>query len=142
MTQTNFGSFTQDAFSQMLLEQEQFTTTAQVGGTIAANVMTGGQETFILCTGNGANGLTTRTAAQMYADLTAQLGIAPPAGYSYFLRIAQQGNNTITLTGGTGVTINGTPASTILTATFRDFVVTINSPTTMTMQSVGAGDVS
>lgn len=78
MTQTNFGSFTQDAFSQMLLEQEQFTTTAQVGGTIAANVMTGGQETFILCTGNGANGLTTRTAAQMYADLTAQLGIAPP----------------------------------------------------------------
>ena len=59
---------------------------------------------------------------------------------TYLLRIYNSGDNTITLTGGTGVTITGT--ATIATAKFRDYIVTFDSATTLTMQNVGNGTAS
>ena len=72
-------------------------------------------------------------------------GVLPPTGVpnlfnlTYTLTIVN--NNTasgvITLTGGTGVTIVGT--NTIAVATSRSFVVTITSPTTLTIMNAMSG---
>jgi hypothetical protein len=118
----------------------QFVTMSGVNVTLAPNAITGGTSVFLTSTGNGANALTTRTAAQMFADLQAFFGLDDLTGMSFDLQITQTGNNTITLTAGTGVTLTGT--MTIATNTFRQFVVTVNGPAAITIQSVGTGTVS
>jgi hypothetical protein len=139
----NFGAYNQDAAAQMLLFSGSiFTTTALVNATMPQGYMTGAGSVYATSTGNGANALTTRTAAQLYADLALAIGFNPPIGYSYDIRITNTGNNTVTPTAGAGVTINGSPLSTIATNTFRDFVCTVTGASSFTMQSTGTGTVS
>src|SRR6266403_1520966 len=79
--------------------------------------------------GFGANNLTTRTAALMFADMGAVVG------QSYELEIMNSSGGVITLVGGTGVTISGT--ATIASTAARWFSVLFNSATTLTIQNLG-----
>jgi hypothetical protein len=86
-------------------------------------------------TGNpaGAANVQLPTVAQL---LTAIVGPAP--GDTYVLRVKNTANSAAwTVTTNTGWTVNGTAA--IQTATWRDFIVTINTLTTCTLQNLGAG---
>lgn len=78
--------------------------------------------------------ISARTAAQMIADHG-----KGPADTVYQLRIVNSGAGTLTLTTNTNVTLTGT--MTVLTNTWRDFVVTMNA-TTMVIRSVGVGTYS
>lgn len=118
----------------------QFNSTAALNATLAAGLLTGALDVYLTTTANGANALTTRTAAQLYADAQVAFGLQNLNGTSYFLRITNTGNNTVTLTAGANVTLTGT--MTVATNTFRDFVVTLNSPNSITIQSVGVGTIS
>ena len=102
-------------------------TTALAGELTGAAVVVG-EYTAV----NGA--LTVRTAAQMIADA----GLV--AGSSYFLAIVNLGAaGTVTLTTATGVTLTGT--MTIANNTWRGFIVTVPTATTMTFQSVMIGTI-
>lgn len=62
----------------------------------------------------------------------------PVIGDSYMLRVKNSGNTLAwTLTTNTGWTLNGTVA--VATATWRDFVLTLTSLTTATLQNAGSG---
>lgn len=104
-------------------------------GTLSAGDITGGRDCTLITTNAVPGTQTTRSAAQMYADDPA----ASP-GYGYNLRVCNSGAGTITLAGGTGVTITGT--ATVATTIFRDYHVlyggTPGAPTvTMTMRGSG-----
>lgn len=117
-----------------LSSSTQYNTTALSNATLTAGLLTGAGEVYLQTTANGANSLTTRTATQMFGDTP-----GASVGGSYRLRIVNRGNNTVTLTAGSGVSTSGT--MTIATNTWRDFVVTFNTATTMTIQDVGAGTI-
>ena len=112
----------------------KYTTDATLNAVAPAGDLTGSAYVVYLDTGAGANALTTRTAAQMFADHLAVVG------ETYILRILSGGSGTITLTAGTGVTINGT--ATIATTTWREFLVTFVSATAMTFQNIGGGNIN
>lgn len=127
-----------DAYLQAtdFLPQTQYTSISQASGTIAPSAVLGACET-VLAT-SGATALTTPSANALY---TAGLGAAPTMiGFIYNLRIINTNAGTLTLTAGTGVTINGT--ATIATNTWRDFIVTIAGPNVATWQAVGTGTTS
>lgn len=107
----------------------QFTSVSTGNGTAAAGALEGGE--FTVYATSGATALTTRTAAQMIT----QAGLA--VGQSYMLRVYNTNAGTLTLTGGTGVTITGT--ATIATNVFRDYIVTVTGAATITFQNVGSG---
>ncbi len=117
------------------LPQSKFTTTAGASPiTAAAGDLTGAEHVVFRVTTAGAFGLTTRTAAEMFADTpNAQIGTA------WLLTIVSQGNNTVTVTGGSNVTITGT--ATIATKVSRTFVCTFTSATALTMQGVDKGTI-
>lgn len=109
-----------------------FTTAADSSSTATAGQLSGAG---VVCHNNsGANPgtLTTRTAAAMIADSGLQVG-------QTFLLILANGQvtGTLTLAGGTGVTITGT--ATVAASTARLYMVTVNGPTTMTYQNLGGG---
>jgi hypothetical protein len=132
------GSFDASAATDVLLTMgAQFSNTALSGATLPAGAITGAGEVFLLSTGANGTTLTTRTAALLFADLQLATGLQNVIGYSYFLRITNTSAGTTTIGAGTGVTITG-PA-TIATNTFRDYIVTVNGPTAITLQSVGVG---
>lgn len=83
----------------------------------------------------GAANLTTRTAAQMFAD-------HPNAkvGDSFVLEITNTSGGTTTIVAGTGVTLTGT--MTLATNTTRRFNVKFVSATAVTIQSTGTGTIS
>lgn len=144
----NFGAFTFAAFAQMAALFGTYYSTfaaAIVAGTIPANVLTGGLDVFLNSASTTPGNQTTRTAAQLWADAVAQFGTAlnDPAiqtnGLQYTLNIVQTGAGTMTLVGGTGVTITGT--ATIATNTSRQFVVNL-TPNAATFTSVGTGTYS
>lgn len=100
----------------------------------AAQIAANGGQVYLDMTGSlGAAGtLTTPTAAQIIAQV--------PNATKYLLRVINEtaATNAWTLTGGTGVTVNGT--ATIAAASWTDFVGTINaSAGTVTYQRVGSG---
>lgn len=109
----------------------QFTTAADAT-TFAAGALTGSDWVNHTNTANTPGTVNTRTATQMFADTPDVL-----AGQSYMLRIRHNGTGTLTIGAGTGVTITGT--ATIATTTFRDYMVTFNSATTLTLQDMGSG---
>ena len=110
----------------------QFTTAALSAGTLAAGAVTGAAFVVLTNTGATPGAQTTRTAAQMLADFS-----QARVGMSYMLRIVNTGAGTLTLTADASVTITGT--ATIAQNVFRDYVVTFNTATTATFQSVGSG---
>jgi hypothetical protein len=112
----------------------KYTTNAASGAaTAAAGDLTGAQSVVANYSAVGAANLTTRTAAQMFADAGAIVG------QTYEVEIMNSSGGTTTLVGGTGVTINGT--ATIAAGTARWFAVTFNSATTMTFQNLGSGSI-
>lgn len=104
-------------------------------GTIPQGAITGGMQVDLVSAATTPGTQTTRTAVQMYADDP----LAYP-GKAYRLRISQSGAGTLTLAGGTGVTISGT--ATVATTTFRDFMVVISGTPDVplyTITNVGLG---
>lgn len=111
----------------------KFTTDATGSQTADAGDLTGADFVVWKNTANNAVALTTRTATQMFADVPhAQIG------QSFVLRIFSGGDNTVTLTAGTGVTITGT--ATVATTKWRDFLATFTSATAITFQDLGSGN--
>lgn len=102
-------------------------------GTLAAGVITGAESVYVLSTNATPGTQTTRTATQMFSD-TPNAGV----GQQYSIRITNSGAGTLTLAAGTGVTL-GSGTYTVPQNTFRDFAVTFNSATTMTIQTIGVG---
>lgn len=122
-----------------------FTGTLSVGGiaqnakystgttttTFTAGQLTGSAVTVYDSTATTPGSIATRTATEMVGDLGATVG----ATYILIIRNSSGSANTMTVTAGTGVTLTGT--MTIAQSVSRVFVVTINTATTMTIQSVG-----
>lgn len=107
--------------------------------TLTAANMAGQNEVYVNLTAalGGAGTVTTDTAANIIAQIpNAQVG------QTYKLRIINSSSGAFawTVAGGTNVTPSGT--LTIAQNTWRDFVVTIATATTVTMQSVGTGTQS
>lgn len=112
----------------------KYQTAALATGTLTAGQITGADHVFMETTTDGAATMTTRTATQMFADHpNAQVG------GTYLLTLINSGNNTLTLSAGTGVTITGT--ATVATTVTRTFHVTFDSATAMTFQGVSVGSI-
>lgn len=117
------------------LKNTQYNTSSTVTAeTPAAGILTGARHVFYENTADGAKEITTRTGAQLYADL-------PGAGItdSWLLTIVNRGNNTVTLTGGEDVTVNG--EATIATLTTRTYVCRYNGSDAVVMTSVNKGTI-
>ena len=115
------------------------TSAITASGTLtAANISGGNDAVYLGFTGTfGAGGAITLPTA---AALIAALGATQSVGSSYILRILNIATTQIlTVTTNTGWTVSGT--ATIATTTWRDFIVTINSATTATIQNVGGGNI-
>lgn len=104
-------------------------------GTLAAGDITGASHVTLVTTNATPGTQTTRTATQMFADAATM-----QVGQSYTLRITNTGAGTLTLGAGAGVTLTGT--MTVPVNTTRDFVVTFNSATTLTIRATGTGTFS
>lgn len=117
------------------LPYSKFTTTAAASPLVAsAGDLTGAAHVVFQVTTNGAFTLTTRTATLMFGDIpNAQIGM------SFLLTVVSQGDNTVTVDPGSGVTITGT--ATVATKTTRTFVATFTSATALTLQSVSKGTI-
>lgn len=102
-------------------------------GTLAAGDMEGAAISVL--TQSGATALTTRTAAQLYAQIP-NAGV----GFSWFVRIINTNGGTLTLTMDASITATGT--LTLATNTFRDFLVQFTSATAATMKQIGTGTTS
>lgn len=147
MSLINFGTFTQAGAQQLISILElQYSTFAAgvVAGTIPANVLTGGLQVFLNSAATTPGNQTTRTAAQLFSDLAAQWGLpltdpSLAGGVSYTLKITQTGAGTLTLVGGTGVTVSGT--ATVPTNTTRTWRVNL-LPTTAVFTPVSVGTYS
>jgi hypothetical protein len=143
----NFGAFTVAGASQLIANTATYVSTlaaAVTAGVIPQNVLTGGGDVYLLSSATVPGNQTTRTAAQLFADAAAQLGLSltDPVfanGYQYTLTITQIAGATLTLVAGTGVTITG--AATVAANTTRTFVVNL-LPTTATFTSIGTGSYS
>lgn len=125
-----------DAAEVTALQKCLTTSLNQTTGTIPANIINGGEVVVCIQTNSTPGTQTTRTAAQLYAD-------DPVAwiGGGYLLRVANNsGSGTMTLAGGTGVTVTGT--ATIANGVFRDYLVTYggtDAAPTVTFTNVGSG---
>lgn len=128
------------AILQQIIEQANFPVakysknTAGVG-TAAAGEVTGARHVTLELENDSAYAYTTRTAAQMAADI----GAAFFVGMSFMLLVVNSGNNTVTMTAGTGVTIVET--ATLATLTTRLFYCTFTSASALSMTSVSVGSI-
>lgn len=112
---------------------------ATASKTLPATEICGAAQCFLAFTGTfGAGGaITLPTVANLVAALPAAVQ-SNPVGITWQLRVINVGTTqTLTMTTNTGWTLGGT--MTLATATFRDFVVTITSATTASLQNVGSG---
>lgn len=123
---------------QVLLPEGKFTTSATTSTVTPAGAdFSGARHVVWDNTANGALALTTPTAAAMY---TAHINGGPSAvGHTYYLYIVNRGDNTITITGGSNVTVTGT--NTVATKISRCYLVTLTSATALTMRSVNRGTI-
>lgn len=141
-TFVHFGAYDESAALDVIASQCLGQTLALVANTVLPQfAITGATDVYLTNTTNAPATQTTRTAAQMYADLTQQLGFQPPNGYQYILTFSHSGTGTLTLAAGTGVTITSATAgtaTTIATVTGRQYLVTVVSPLAMTMVNLAS----
>jgi hypothetical protein len=156
---STLGVFRDDFYNSIsVLAAAQYTATAQASGVLAGAAMAGAEQCFVLT--SGATALTTDSAVNIIAALqnavavavkTSQAngggfatGLGVPNNPSLFpnlfnlawtLVIENTNAGVLTLTAGTGVTLVG--VATVTNGTQRTWVVTITSPTTVNMQTVG-----
>jgi hypothetical protein len=116
------------------LQTAKFTTAAKAAGTFAVGDITGAKFTVLQNTGATPGAQTVRTAAQMLGDIP-----GAQAGDSYMFRIVNTGAGTLTITADAGPTVTLTGTMTVAQNVFRDYVLTFNTATTATIQSVGSG---
>lgn len=153
---TFLGVFRDDFYNAVnVLTALQFASTTQASGTLSATVLAGATECYV--SQSGATALTTDNAVNIIAQIQQAVataikaslaggagfasGVAPPNGvpnlfnvtWTVYVRNTNAG--TLTLTAGTGVTITGT--NTLATAVERQYMVTVTSPTTVTLQDLG-----
>lgn len=110
---------------------------ATASKTLGGSQISGATFNILAFTGTfGAGGaITLPTVAALIASLPAVPQQAP-VGLSWQLRVINVGTSqTLTMTTNTGWTLNGT--MTLATATWRDFIITITSATTATIQNIG-----
>lgn len=119
----------------MIFPPAKYSTASITGVAFAAGQLTGAQFTVFINSNASPGTCTTRTATQMFGDFT-----NATATTSYLLRLVQTGAGTMTLGAGTGVTLTGT--MTIAQNTWRDFIVSFTSATTLTITSIGTGTYS
>lgn len=101
--------------------------------TFAAGQLTGSGNVYYSNTGATPGSIATRSAAQMFTDYP-----YARVGSSYIVTIVNaQGTGILTVTAGSNVTLTGT--ATIGTNSWRSFIVTFNSATTLTMQNGATG---
>lgn len=140
---TTLGVFRDDFYNPTgVLPMLQFKTTSQASGTLVATSIAGATECYV--SSSGATALTTDTAANIIAQLQNAIAVAIASasvpsvqGLTYTLYVRNTNAGTLTITGGTGVTITGT--ATLATTVERQFLVTISSPTTVSLQDLGGG---
>jgi hypothetical protein len=116
------------------IPQTKFTTAALVAGNVPAASITGAQDVVWQNTGATPGAQTLPSAATLFAAFPGAY-----VGMSYNLRIINTGAGTLTLTADAGATITLNGTMTVLQNTFRDFIVTFNSATTATIQTIGTG---
>ncbi|WP_321921706.1 hypothetical protein [Burkholderia sp. BCC1998] len=111
--------------------------------TAAGSQISGAAQTFFNLTGTLAAGqaLTLPTVANLIAALPASVQ-QNPVGITWQLRVINSSGGAFawTVTTNTGWTLGGSMG--VSQNTFRDFVITITSATTATIQSVGTGTQS
>lgn len=115
----------------------KFTTFNRTTGSLAAGEATGAAFVALRSTNATPGAQLVRSAAAMLADIP-----NGAVGVSWILRIINTGAGTLTLTADGGATVTLTGTMTVPTNTTRDFVVTITSPTTATIQTIGVGTIS
>ncbi|MCP3713251.1 hypothetical protein M3I54_41420 [Paraburkholderia sp. CNPSo 3274] len=101
--------------------------------------MSGAAQVFLVFTGTfGTDGALTLSTVVALIAAPPAAAQSNPIGIIWQLRVINVGTTqTLTMTTNTGWTLSGT--ATLATATFRDFVVTITSATTASIQNVGPG---
>lgn len=119
------------------LPPAKFSTINVTTGTLAAGNASGAAFVSLTSTNATPGNQAMRTVAQVLADSP---GLS--VGHAYMLRVTNTGAGTFTLAtdGSTQFTMTGT--MTVPQNTTRDFVVTINTATTGTVQAVGTGTFS
>lgn len=119
----------------LVLPVTNYITQSAANQTAAVGELLGAQRAVLNLSANGANAYTTRTGAQMAADIpNIQVGM------TWGQRICATGNNTVTLTAAaSGVTITGT--ATAATGAYRDYVVTYAAANTFVFQNIGGGSI-
>lgn len=131
-TGVNTITLTRISSSVAAIPNAQYATLNATTGTLAAGLITGAAFCALLSSNAAPGAQTTRTAAQMLADVP---GAA--VGFSWVVRIINSGAGVFTLTADGSVTLTGT--ATVAQNTFRDFLFTITGATTATAVEIGKG---
>jgi hypothetical protein len=154
---TSLGVFRDDFYNAVsVLPQSQYTATTQATATVlAATALAGAGDCYIVASGQAAVSLTTDSAVNIIAQVQNAVataykqglgafaaGVNPPPGVpnlfntNWSLSIVNINSATLTLVAGTGVTLAGT--TTVPTTAIRQYLVTVTSPTTVTIQGMFA----
>jgi hypothetical protein len=145
---TFLGVFRDDVYNAAaVLTETQFTATAQANGTILTAAAISGARSVVVLS-SVATALTTDSAVNIIANIQNVVataykqglaafaaGVNPPNGapnlfnFTYTLTVVNNGGGILTFTGGAGVTVTGT----VPVASERVYLVTVTSPTTVTI---------
>jgi len=144
---TTLGVFRDDVYNITgTLPMVKYTSDALASGTLTASRITGATEVYYK--NSAATALTTDTAVNIIAAIASAVQTAAPLlqptnaslqGVNYVLYIWTTAGG-LTITAGTGVTITGT--ATVATGVERQYLVTVTSPTTVTLQDLGGAAVT
>lgn len=118
-------------------EAAQFITSPILNCALNSGDITGADQCYLQLTANGKNNVvTTRTATQMFADIT-----NCAVGFGWNFSIIAAGTAVVTLIPGSGITFAPTGAGNfvIQPGTVRNFICQFTSATAATLQSVGTG---
>lgn len=142
MALTHKGAFDESAATDVAVTLGTQLSLYNVAGpsTAPVGLLTGTDDVFVLSSNAAPGTLTTRTAAQMYADLQLLLGLQNINNFAYTLQITNSGAGTLTLAGVTGVTLSGT--ATVVTNTFRQWAVVVTNSGIITLTTTGVGTYS
>jgi hypothetical protein len=152
---TTLGVFRDDFYNATaVLPQNQYNTISTAGAlTVSAANIAGATENYLAASGAtvGVN-YTTDTAANIIAQIQTALaksaaangGNGQPPGVpnlnsvSFYFELINNGTGIVTLVGGAGVTL-GTGSEAIAVGGTRGWIVSVTSPTTISMQTIGSG---